>query len=91
MSRFREEIIQDRRIVVNCKTENQARELLTWAHFQKKTWYTGESYINNTHWDTYKYFTCYSLWYGEVGSRIVYATNYPLCILSYEEALLDEN
>ena len=48
------------RLAIHCNTEEKANKLL--KEFDKfgKTWWTGEGYLENTCFDTYKDKTCYS-------------------------------
>lgn len=91
MKQFNEMILHERMVVVQCRTEQQARELLAWAHSKGKKWCNGESFLNNTLWEVNGFLTCYNVWFGEVGSKIAFTTHSPRCVLSFEEVLLDED
>ena len=87
MIKFKEIILNDNRIVVSCTTDEQARNLLAWAHSKGKTWCNGETYLSNTCWDIHQEFTCYNLCFGEYSSRMAYSTERPKCILTYQEVI----
>jgi hypothetical protein len=87
MIKFKDIILEDNRIVVHCRTQQEANTLLSWVHSKGRTWCNGISYLNNTAWDTHKEFTCYALAFGEVSDTMVYSTTHPRYIISYKEAL----
>lgn len=93
MKETRKEIIQfdydkimQEKVVVNCKTEEQAKNLLTWADSKGLRWSNGTSYLKGTDWRLFGENTCYDLFGGTFGSLYPQTESYK--ILSYEEALL---
>ncbi|MCP5006662.1 MAG: hypothetical protein GY941_22375 [Planctomycetes bacterium] len=85
-TQFKEELLTDANLVVNCTTEEQAKTLLKWAHSKGKKWGSGGSYLNSTNWEEYRQHTCYNLTKGRFGGANEYRTS---TILSYEEALAE--
>lgn len=74
-------------IVVNCKTKEQAKNLLKWADSKGLEWYSGEKYLKDIwRWTASKQNTCYNLFEGLYGDIDYYCMRY-YTILSYEEAL----
>ena len=47
------------KIVIHCRTEEEANELLKAFDKLGKTWLSGKSYLEINCWDTYKENTCY--------------------------------
>lgn len=71
-------------IIISCKTREQAKTLLTWAHDNGKEWSSGDSFVNTNNWGNYKEDTCYNIYDGTFGTDSVTTQN----IWSYEDALL---
>lgn len=78
--------IMKENVVVNCVTEEQAKNLLKWADSKGLKWCNGESYLKGTDWRVYGENTCYDLFLGTFGNLYYDKDRYK--ILSYEEALL---
>lgn len=53
---------KDNRIVVHCKTEEEAKDFCKQMHKHRMKWCNGESYLKNTNYDMYNERTCY---YGD--------------------------
>lgn len=88
---FKKEILTDKSLAVNCKTEEQAKKLLKWAHKNGKCWRDGKSYLNRSNqWKTYKDKSCYRIASGHFSDMKCY-NFYNYKIISYEEALEMEN
>ena len=79
MIEFREDLLTNNDLVVNCKTEEQADNLLAWA----KT--NGVEYPEN-YWEEYKENSTYHIHSGTRWSIDVHSSH-DKTILSYEEAL----
>lgn len=50
---------QNNKIIVHCKTQAEADNFCKQMHEHGLTWCTGTSYLNNSHWRTYKEETVY--------------------------------
>lgn len=46
-------------IGIHCDTEEKAKELLKAFDKLGKTWHSKTSYLEDTNWDFYEYYTCY--------------------------------
>ena len=68
----KEDIIKYSGVIINCRTEQEAIELLTELKAQGLTWCTGKDLLEETCWDDYKENTCYKLWKGEKGLTVTY-------------------
>ena len=88
---FDKEILTNDLIVVQCKTEDQAIELLQWAFKNGKSWDkdTPKNFIG---WDRDKEYTGYSLGcednyitFGNVSNKEEWV--HPSIFMSYEDAL----
>lgn len=53
------------KIVVNCKTEEMAKDFLNFLYNQEFKWYSGSSLFNRTYWDRYKEDTIYSGYFNK--------------------------
>ena len=60
-------------IVIHCKTEVEAKQLLQLLHTRGKTWRSGISYLETTNWEEYKENTYYNLRAGEYDRKTNYS------------------
>lgn len=51
-------------VAIHCKIEEEAEQLLKWAHAQGLKWSTKESYLDDTAYGNHKDKTCYNLYTG---------------------------
>lgn len=85
--KFDWDLILQQNTVINCNTENKAKELLKEAHERGLKWCSDESYLDYNKWDEYMQNTCYCLSEGRHGSKpVCIEKNYT--ILSYDVVLL---
>ena len=47
------------KVVMHCKTEEEARTFCQYLHENGRKWYDGETYTKNIHWNTYEEETAY--------------------------------
>lgn len=80
--------IMREKVAINCKTEEQAKNLLKWADSKGLTWSSGISYLEKTDWYVYREYNCYDLFSGVVGLCTTAPEDFGYRILSYKEALL---
>ena len=74
---------KDNRIVVHCKTEEEAKDFCKQMHKHRMKWRNGESYLKNTNYDMYNERTCY-YGDGEYSSRD-FAEKYNYKILEWSD------
>lgn len=89
MIKFKEEILK-KGVVVHCRSEEQAINLLKWADSLGYKWKNGGSYLSDTYWRCYKSSAAYEIKYGYFGPIEFFEDEEGYKILSYEEALLKE-
>ena len=89
MIEFDYDKIMQYKTVVNCKTLEQAINLLTWAHSKGLKWHDFDSYLIYNCWYEYKEDTCYNFYNGSFrcydGCK---SDNYK--IYSYDEILMQK-
>ena len=73
-------------IVVNCRTQEQAINLLNWADDNDKRWSSGDRFTQFTNWTKHFSDTCYIVKQGFY-NNIEYHDMYKHNIWSYEDAL----
>lgn len=78
----------DNKIVVHCKTEEEAKDFCRQMHGQGMKWCTGDSYLENTNYNVHNEGTCY-YGIGEYSSR-VYAEKYNYKILEWSDYMQKE-
>lgn len=78
----------DNKIVVHCKTEEEAKDFCRQMHGQGMKWCTGDSYLENTNYNVHNEGTCY-YGIGEYSSR-VYAEKYNYKILEWSDYMNKE-
>lgn len=78
--------IMQEKIVIHCKTKEQAINLLTWADSIDLVWESGDSYLCDNNWEDYKGNTCYNLFSGTF-SDLDWYMRCRYEILSYKEAV----
>lgn len=76
------------KIVVHCKTEEEAVDFCKQMHEHGMKWCTGKSYMEKTNYEEYKGETCY-YGIGEYSSR-VYAEKYNYKILEWSDYMQKE-
>lgn len=74
---------KENRIVVHCKTEEEAKDFCKQMHEQGMKWCNGESYLKNTNYNVRNKGTCY-YGNGEYSSR-VFAEKYNYKILEWSD------
>lgn len=74
---------KENRIVVHCKTEEEAKDFCKQMHEQGMKWCNGESYLKNTNYNVRNKGTCYC-GNGEYSSR-VFAEKYNYKILEWSD------
>lgn len=74
---------KDNRIVVHCKTEEEAKDFCRQMHEQGMKWCSGGSYLENTNYNVCNKGTCY-YGNGEYSSR-VFAEKYNYKILEWSD------
>ena len=75
----------DNRVVVNCKTEEEATDFLRMAHHFGYKWESGKSFLQETYFDTYGENTCYSILEGLYSEKRLYEeTNRKIIEFSYD-------
>lgn len=79
---------KDNKIVVHCKTEEEAKDFCGQMHGQGMKWCTGDSYLENTSYNVHNEGTCY-YGIGEYSSR-VYAEKYNYKILEWSDYMQKE-
>lgn len=85
MRKFNKDKVLKHAVCVHCRTEQQAIELLDWAHSIGLHWGSGKSYIEYRRWEEYTDDTVYYIPDGSYGNRIDVPPK--TSILSFEEAL----
>jgi len=80
--------ILNENIVINCKTEERAIDLLRWASGHGKKWGSGDSFLYNNEWATHGANTCYEINMGEYCNYKHY-DHYNRNIWTYEDALIN--
>lgn len=60
------------KVAIHCKTEEEAKQLLKWAHNQGLKWSDGQSYLGDIKYSRYKNNTCYSISNGGYSSISFY-------------------
>ena len=88
MIQFKDECLKEG-VVVHLSTQEQSDEFSKWLDSRGKKWCTGGRYTKESEWYKYTYSFCIYPYKGEIGSISVYK-NTKYKILSYEEALLEE-
>lgn len=88
MNKFNWDLINQPNIVVHCRTEEQAKELLTEAHKNGFKWDSKKEYSNISNYDVYLSDTCYHIYNGvycntECAERLYYK------ILKFEECKMN--
>lgn len=73
----------DNKIAVHCKTEEEAKDFCKRMHEHGMKWGDGESYLENTNYNTHNEGTCY-YGSGEYSSR-VFAEKYNYKILEWSD------
>ena len=85
---FREDLLTNPNLVVNCRSEKEATELLTWADSKGRTWGNGESYLEDNKWGYNKTDTCYFIYGGTHSIKSFFEEeNTSYIVLPYNEAL----
>lgn len=56
------------KVAIHCETEEEAKQLLKWAHAQGLKWSNGQSYLEDTIYSKHKNNTCYSISNGVYSS-----------------------
>lgn len=79
---------KDNKIAVNCKTEEEAKDFCKQMHGQGMKWRTGDSYLENTNYNTHHEGTCY-YGGGEYSSRD-FAEKYNYKILEWSDYMQKE-
>lgn len=79
---------KDNKIVMHCKTEEEAKDFCRQMHGQGMKWCTGDSYLENTSYNVHNEGTCY-YGIGEYSSR-VYAEKYNYKILEWSDYMQKE-
>lgn len=79
---------KDNRIVVHCKTEEEAKDFCRQMHEQGMKWCNGGSYLKNTNYNVRNKGTCY-YGNGEYSSR-VFAEKYNYKILEWSDYMQKE-
>lgn len=80
--RFMQTYVQEN-VAVHCPTEEQAKELLYFAHKCGLKWSSGAAYIEKNYWYNYRENSCYALYEGKYGSVQRYK-EYGYKILGYD-------
>lgn len=75
----------DNKIAVHCKTEEEAKDFCKRVHEHGMKWRDGESYLENTNYNTHNEGTCY-YGSGEYSSR-VFAEKYNYKILEWSDCM----
>lgn len=79
---------KDNKIVMHCKTEEEAKDFCRQMHGQRMKWRNGESYLKNTNYDMHNEGTCY---YGDgEWSSLDIAKNYNYKILEWSDYMQKE-
>lgn len=58
--KFNFEEWKDKKVVMHCRTEEEAEDFCRVMHEAGKKWCDGSLYLNNTEWDNYEEETCYN-------------------------------
>lgn len=67
------------KVVMHCKTKEEADDFCKVMDMNKMKWCTGESYINNTKFDVYQEHTCYVFMSGEFSEKSYFESlNYKI-------------
>lgn len=74
---------KDNKIVVHCKTEEEAKDFCKQMHKHRMKWWNGESYLENTNYNVRNKGTCY-YGSGEYSSR-VFAEKHNYKILEWSD------
>ena len=94
---------KDNKIVVHCKTEEEAIDFCKKMDEHGMKWCSGGSYLKNNEWNYYREETCYSnkgeytekCWYEECGYKILEWSDYmkksPIYYLNYGYVVEFEN
>lgn len=82
--------IMKKGVVIHCATEEQAKNLLTWADSKGLEWRNRYTYLEKINWREYKDETCYNLLEGGYSSVSWYG-RCRYSIISYEEVLKDKS
>ena len=76
----------DDRVVVNCKTEEEATDFLRMAHHFGYKWESGKSFLHETYFDTYGENTCYIISDGLFSEKQYYEeSNKKIVEFSYDD------
>lgn len=75
MSKFNFKDWTNKKVVMHCKTFEEANDFCETMHNIGKIWRFGEFYKNNTYWDVYSNETCYNFNVGEYGPLYRYSEN----------------
>lgn len=81
---------KDKKVVMHCKTYDEAKEFCKIMHENGLAWCTSESYLEEINWTPNSTETCYCFNEGTFGNVMSCEEDYGYTILEFENYIFDE-